>query len=791
MSADAGPASPEAQAAPAEPAAPESPVPASPAPDTADPRPSGPTFQKTAGDTFDPQSNRAYEDGRSVLRVDGPTVLSGRDTNVSVHLPGSRGVAPSPGPVPEDHLYRLRARYAEVPSYDELSAALRDRHLLVLSGPSATGRSTTALQLLDAVVDGAVSRLEPVTDPRALPDRFESGRGYLGEIAVGRTDPTEAQADRLADLLVRNDAYCVLVALPDSALHRAFATYSRPCGTPDTSRLLRRHIRALVRAVDPSDLAGRLTDLGRSPRFLDALGPVPRPVDVAGLAALLVEHGRGGPDLDEVEARVTGFLDVQIEEWMAALRGPSYGDRPERMRRLTALRIALAVFDGRPRYVATEAAEELALLLARPARPSTPGAPAREHDLLRVVRLPEIDEDDVLLATTRLVRERAEVLYQGGTVPTEVLRFRDPRVPAALLRHVWLRHQGLRRPLVVWLDGLSRHADSSVRVRAAQAAGLLCTVDFPHTFSALIEPAAASRVRTGGGSLGVDEPDEPWAQRRGFAAVALDHAARDPLLRATVTGVLKRWRRADDVALRWTAAFALGYDVGLRSVASTLDELRILGTPQEATSLVVLDPQLSDDDREMLWTSARSLARLFGRGAHRAVLDQLERWIVARGRWSLRLLAQQTVVYLVMLRMASIGRPDPDAELDPLVEDSLVDREHNDDRSGWPVLLVLLDDQPDLTVRVARLLREALRSSAGELTATMLGGWMDLGQNDADALAALESFLPRLVEDRSGAARLHSLVSRKRTAWADPLRSDVADRLISVIATAVPEQGSR
>jgi hypothetical protein len=52
-------------------------------------------------------------------------------------------------------------------------------------------------------------------------------------------------------------------------------------------------------------------------------------------------------------------------------------------------------------------------------------------------------------------------------------------------------------------------------------------------------------------------------------------------------------------------------------------------------------------------------------------------------------------------------------------------------------------------------------------------------------LAAVESFLPRLVVEEPDRARLRGLVRQRRRAWADPLPAEVADRLDEALTRAV------
>lgn len=119
------------------------------------------------------------------------------------------------GPLPEDELRRLRRVFQEPKDYGEYRGQLRGGQLLVLLGRPGTGRSYTALSLLDDLTRGQVSRLDPRTDLDKLDDnQINEGHGYVLEpSAVGL--PDETGLDRLCELLRKKQAYAVLLATPE------------------------------------------------------------------------------------------------------------------------------------------------------------------------------------------------------------------------------------------------------------------------------------------------------------------------------------------------------------------------------------------------------------------------------------------------------------------------------------------------------------------------------------------------------------------------------------------------
>lgn len=727
---------------------------------------------------FGGQDADAYDRGHRIFRPGVEAFVSGgEDQRVHVghqyYYYAGRVVAPTPGPVRPEMLETVRGRYVEVCGYRDMLAALRERRLLMLGGAPETGRSTTALRLLDELARGDVSRLDAAADLRALgDDDLESGRGYLGELTEGGAAFTENQADRLADLLARCDCYLVLIATPDHMHSEAFQVYGLECPPPDADELLDRHISAQLTPTDPEDVQDRLTALATSPKLRAALGPSPSVAETVGFARLLVAHERDELTLEQLEAACGGFVQRQVMEWFGALPRAVRGEAAERAMRLAGFQLALAVFNEMPRSVVAQAGEDLAARLIRTVHPPrNPGRPL------------SADPDVTLLDASRARTAEGHVRYFFGSVPTGLVCFRDDRYPQAVLSHVWHQHHNMRPPLISWLRELALSPESYVRMCAAQAAGMLCWVDFPGTFDDLVEPAARTEPPEDS-----SEPDVSW-EYHCFAALALDQASQDDRLRAVIDGILRDWRRRGSHAKRCTAAIALGYELGHRSVETSLDELRIIGTPRELDDRSSLDKATLDQHKDLVWIAGLSIARLFATGARHPVLARLSHWIERREhperrgrpeRKSLHWLALQTVFLMAVLRVGLLSK----RQFAGTRPGGLAFPQRFEERYRWPLLLALLDDDPSLADPVAHLLRQALRSAAHEAFLKELGSWMQPAQEDPACLTVLVDLLPSLVEDESDRARLLNLVHRRRLAWADALQPDVAEQLAETLRCA-------
>jgi hypothetical protein len=389
------------------------------------------------------------------------------------------------------------------------------------------------------------------------------------------------------------------------------------------------------------------------------------------------------------------------------------------------------------------------------------------------------EETATLLATTPITVTRGEVPMFARSVPGETISYRDDRLPSAVLRCVWHNHYPLRAPVIAWLADLSRDERQQVRFRAAQAAGLLCALDFTHTLDALVLPAAKADAD---GQNGEVAEDAFWCRQ--FAAMAMDHVARDERLSRLVRFRLRQWRRADDPALRWTAAYAYGYDIGARDPERAFEELRVLGTPWESRSYATMTRPQRREEESVFHAAGAAVVGMFCAGAHRGVLTKLQDWIVDP-RSSVRLLAVQAVVFLIREMAFRIGTPeaagarvDTDHAAEPLLDET--DRQ---ERTIWPILVALHGRHPELQRQGAELIRFALRSNAQTVALEAFGDIFDIAEDYPDtALPAVEAFLPLVIKDQADRGRLLGLLHRMRHAWADALSPEVADRLEGVIA---------
>jgi hypothetical protein len=524
-----------------------------------------PGDEKLAGATGDPISgrvgtagdiNQAYQAGRDNFQVWGSnTVLN--------YTVGGRRKPLLAGPVPDDELAAARDVYHRVAGYDEMAGVLGAGRLLVLCGNPGTGRATTAVALLDAATGGRVTRLGSTVDLATLgEDDIAEKTGYVAEAGPTVDAVTDVHLDRLRALVERRGAYLVLLAGDEMVVEAALRTrYGRRYAAPLSPPVLERHLRVEL-AGAPDEMVQQAARLAERPDVraalgLDQLGPG----ETRELARLLARRRRGELSGDDLNAECARFAGRQAAVWFAGL------DRmqlPESLPVLhaAAFRLALAVYNKTPYAVVAEAAERLVDEMIHELVPDPrkrPGRPLFADD----------PESRVAAARAELCDGTEEL--GGIQVQVRSVRFRGSRLPSAVLGHVWMNYQSTRAPIVRWLHGLACDPRSTVRVRAALAAGQLTLHDPTYGVAVLLEPMAVGDVLLA----------------RQAAAQAVNQAARHADIAPAVRAVVSEWGRSDLTALRWTAAAANAYGDLPESGAAALTQLARIGTTSDGSLFVI------------------------------------------------------------------------------------------------------------------------------------------------------------------------------------------------------------
>ncbi|MDX3195560.1 hypothetical protein PV458_44775 [Streptomyces sp. MN03-5084-2B] len=656
-------------------------------------------------------------------------------------------VSRTSGSVREEVLTWIRERYLEVGGYEEMLAALKANRVLLLRGQPGTGRVTTALHLLDRLTPGRVFRLDSGETVKSLTEAGlpETDAGYVAEVPRRiASSLTETHLEKLHGLFKDSEAFCVLVGETDPRPSAIFGEYAHDYTAPDAAALLRKHALHEARTDDADDFEDRMAELQEADWVAKALGPCPRPLESVRMATMLARHARGEVTQADVEREAARAVYFQITEWFAGLQAVPPGEERDEALRLAAFRIALAVLNKSPYHIVAESAG----LLARRLIASTGATGVRRTSLFT-------DDQEHRLPALRAKVVDGWVIFGQELVSMPELVFHDERYPSAVLEYVWENHHRMRDAITWWLTKLSKDPRPMVWVRAAQATGYLCGLDFLYGYTKMI--ARGAFVLPGKRNA---------TRRRRSAAIALDQAAQNEDLRPAIRELLRVWRRSRSYPARWTAAAAHGFVLGRRHITESLNELRIIGTPTELPSIAGLDQGL-------VWVAGSSIARLLAFGEIRAVLDCLGEWIRSE-RSSVRRLALSAVEQLTNLCGYELGHLAMSAgnELPELPAAT----------QKWPLLLTLQWQQPAFAEPIADLLRQSLRTRVSGYTAkNLLAKWIRVAERDAECLETLARFVPYIVETESDQRRLKHLVKTLCEDWADPLRPEVAARLTDAV----------
>ncbi|MEU3154529.1 hypothetical protein ABZ688_29550, partial [Streptomyces fimicarius] len=208
---------------------------------------------------------KQFTSGRDVTSFDRSHIGHAHIGDINITLDSRRsGLTMRDGPVPEEELRRLRRAHIEPAGYARLRRALESRRLLVLGGAPGTGRTSTALALLEEVTRNGeeaengervprpaerVRRAAPEEGVRKLVDQVADdegghlpGTGYLLEPALdrpGTLPPDETDLDQLASALAARGSYAVVVVSVGSAANPLLAgRYGAICPPAPTRELV-------------------------------------------------------------------------------------------------------------------------------------------------------------------------------------------------------------------------------------------------------------------------------------------------------------------------------------------------------------------------------------------------------------------------------------------------------------------------------------------------------------------------------------------------------------------------
>ncbi|MEV4973358.1 hypothetical protein [Streptomyces scopuliridis] len=745
-----------------------------------------------------------FDTGRDLNSFDRSFIQSAHIGDIHLRLDSRpSGAGMRSGPVPEDELRGLRRVHVEPQGYVRLRNALTARRLLVLGAAPGTGRTSTALSLLDEVTAGAgaepgsgprVSRVGPDGGVRRLADLLSGegaedrhGTGYLLELALtkpGSLPPDAMDLDGLAAALDGCKAFAVIVVTLGSAANplltgrygmicppaptqellttrlrekleerrerledHAAGAPDHTAGTPDHAAGAPDHAARPDRGPRPEDLLTAAEELAEREEVRDAVGLTDlRPAEAELLASLLAGHLLGDLSYDELLSGCRSLAAGQAQEWFAGVD-----------RALTALPAA-ATDGGTGRSGAAALFHPVAFRIALAVLGGAPHSvvAAAAHLLtweLSVQSDPDNTparplfcddpESDLALSRAELTDGRVEVA--GAEVDARLIWYRGSALPAAVLAELWERHFPVRAPVVRWLRLLSDDPRPHVWMRAAVAAGELCVRDFDHGYAELIRPLAEAAT----------------PRRRIFAATTMDQAAGHASHRKAVRKLVDDWSRYGTKPLRWTAAMALGYGNAAATTDDALDTLARIGVR---------------DDGDQLAVASFNVVRLLALPDVAKVLRRMSDWTHHRHE-AYQDLGLVTTVRLAVTGVDEVPAAEPGSPLG--------------DRGDWPLPLALAATRPELVRPIADLLWTALNTARSKDVAmdALESLLRSAVRKDGTEWArpGLAALLPALAAEEHDQRRLDWLLRRMMNDPENPL-PDAQARSLWWLAVSSPDR---
>ncbi|GAA2321569.1 hypothetical protein OHT20_08925 [Streptomyces caniferus] len=459
-------------------------------------------------------------------------------------ITGSRSAArASGGPatvtLDDAELSEFTELYIHPDSYDEALELLRERHLLVLTGPPGSGREAAAVNLLAeamAISGTSGGACHRILDPTVIAaPGWEPPAKNSGFLAVLDDGPAGAEAFGPAALrglaaavagLRGARSHLVLIGgheLAVAASGTDGVAWHHLSGV-DPVALVKR--RVLGHGPEPSK-EEELHDLLESAGATTALRERPSARHAARLASVITADG-------DLTAEVAALRDPsdQVHAWF------SLHHEPEAI----GFALAAAVLEDSSYLTVSDAAMALRNALA-PAGDAPPDVRFRD----------------------RLGYEQPwiELTFSGRSAPAGParVRFRSSLLRQVVLAYAWTTLDGRREAVLAWLRRLLTHADLEVRARAAVAAGVLAWADHDYAVHRFLKSWAGSTS---------------WPVRQA-AATALGLAGSRPEAADAVWNLLHAWARGGSSAyerrLAGTAANAVGGLLGRAAPERALDVL--------------------------------------------------------------------------------------------------------------------------------------------------------------------------------------------------------------------------
>jgi hypothetical protein len=269
----------------------------------ADPRGKKAGERNTNSDAREPWGDRVYTGFYGTVYAPGSTFGMGGGASAGDE---QRGRGRDEGPIEEIVIAAIVRAYARPACYEEAERALRDEHVVILTGEAGSGRRAGAIVLLDGVraSDKPLVRINPSTTIEKLAARaFDEGVGYLvSEKFAEQIAPELAEFhwDALCRKIRNAKAHLVVTAGAGSINEVHDAIGRIPWQRPDAADAIRAHLGAAQVADDVVQ------------KVAEALGTHYSLTDIGALARRII----AGEDVGELLDELHGTGRQRVADWL-------------------------------------------------------------------------------------------------------------------------------------------------------------------------------------------------------------------------------------------------------------------------------------------------------------------------------------------------------------------------------------------------------------------------------------------------------------------------------------------
>lgn len=610
--------------------------------------------------------------------------------------------------------------YVKTSSYEKLQQALLENHVLIVWGQAHYGKWTTALKLLSSssLSLNNIFEIKPdVTFDEIFSLNIESQQGYIIDTLAGEIAESIDifLMNRLSNRFKNHNSYLIITVdhRHDIAKDKIENFLFNWNVIPDSLDILKKHLYWYLK--DKKQFDQIIEIVTKEDEILKVLKSSLLPRELDKFSELMIKVANNELELTEAISRFKSHAIKQVEEW--------FENNHELDKRIFI--ISLSALNGASYQDVIMADEHLNNLI-------NPNVDETEKNASQVFSYSRKQK----IKNVRAHLSQGFQTTEFGKSPVELIEFDNISYQPAVLHHVWIEYDPLRKILVKWLREIA-FSNYDVRMRVAAAVGELLKYDFNYVKSEiLLQWANHEDIRP-----------------RVAAAFALGIPAWEGEFAPQVLGLLHHWSTIrNNWRLQWTSAAAFGGLVGLRFPDVALRDIYNISLSEDIRLFSVLN---------------NSIFNIFSAGElsndyYMKVLTALNNWINTSPNINSRL-----VGVLIFLNLLSTNktRGIPDA-------------------NKWYTFFVLLQESEKYENLIATTWRSGLNNkSSRKIALQSLKILIHAVDDDLRLYPTMESFIKKLIHNGSSSHEKERLCYYLNHWIADSNReTSTAEKLLKIIS---------